>query len=197
MAEIRETTMASHTSGRGGNDTGKAADRVKASAGGTRSAAEAGEPTKRHAADTGDEAADVAGDKSDGMREAASRSARAAQEKLHDAVDYVRDTDPRQMGGDLMNRAATYPLASVLIVSALVIGGGYLVATMMRDEGVDREVTGGRRPRGLSSVTSAFGPKGHETLAKIRDAAVSFAMAKAVDTAEQIFPGFREHFDRG
>ena len=190
--------MSSHTSGRSGNDAGKAADRVKASAGGiARSAAEAGEHTKRHAADSRDEAADAAVDKSEGMREAASRSAGAAKEKLHAAADYVRGTDAREMSGDLMNRAAAYPLASVLIVSGLVIGGGFLVATMLRDEGADGEVAGVRRPRGLSSVTSSLGPKGQETLTRIRDAAVSFAIAMAVDTAEQIFPGFREHFERG
>ena len=190
--------MASHTSERGGNDASKAPDRVKAStASPVKGKADAIEHKRRQAGDGLDEAADAVGEKGEGLREPAARYARNAQEKLHDAADYVRDTDARQIGRDALDRAAAYPLASVLIVSAVVIGGGFLVATMLRNEGAGGEVAGGRRPSGLASLASGLGPKGQETANRIRDAVVSFAVAKAVDTAEQIFPGFREHFDRG
>jgi len=51
------------------------------------------------------------------------------------------------------------------------------------------------RPFRLASAAHGLGAKGTEVLARFRDAAVAFAFAKAADTVEELFPGFREHFD--
>jgi len=194
-----ENTMASHTSERGGNAAAKAADkpRTPAASAAAKSAAHAVDDKKGQAADRLDEAADAVGEHGKGAPEPAPRYARATQEKLHEAADYVRDTDARQMGRDAMDTATSHPVASLLIVSAVVIGGSFLLAAVLRNEEADSQVGARRKAMGLASAANGLGPKGIETLTKIRDAAFSFAMARAVDTAEQLFPGFRAHYERG
>ena len=136
-------------------------------------------------------------EKGKGAPEPVGQYARATQEKLHEAADYVRDTEARQMGRDAMETATSHPVASLLIVSAVVIGGSFLLAAVLRNEEADSQVGPRRRPMGLASAASGLGPKGMETLTRIRDAAFSFALARAVDTAEELFPGFRGHYERG
>jgi hypothetical protein len=87
-----------------------------------------------------------------------------------------------------------YPVASWLVLGAVVIGGGLLVA-MLRDHGAEDGLGEFRGPRRLAAV-SAMSPKVIETVSRVRDAAFSFALAKAVDTVDEIFPGFREHYER-
>jgi GH25 family lysozyme M1 (1,4-beta-N-acetylmuramidase) len=33
-------------------------------------------------------------------------------------------------------------------------------------------------------------------LGRVRDAAISFALTKAIDTVDDMFPGFRDHYER-
>jgi hypothetical protein len=190
--------MASHTSDQGTKVPSKVADQVKASAAGAvKSAVDAVNDSKGRAADRLDQVADTIADKGNSAPDPGPRYAHAPQETIRDAADYVRDTDARQMGRDAMHAATASPVTSLLIVSAVVIGGSLLVAAMMRNERTDSDDnTGRRRPMGLSPARG-LGPKGTETLIRIRDAALGFAMAKAIDSADQIFPGFREHYDRG
>jgi hypothetical protein len=71
-----------------------------------------------------------------------------------------------------------------------------LVAAMLRDdEGIDGSGESGRR-LGFAAATSGMGPKVTETLSRMRDAAFSFALAKALETVDEMFPGFREHYVR-
>jgi hypothetical protein len=49
----------------------------------------------------------------------------------------------------------------------------------------------------LASAASGLGPKATETVGRIRDAAFSFALDRAIDTVDELFPGFREHYERG
>jgi len=42
-----------------------------------------------------------------------------------------------------------------------------------------------------------LGPRATETLGRIRDAAFGFALDRAVDKVDGMFPGFREHYERG
>jgi hypothetical protein len=104
-------------------------------------------------------------------------------------------SDADEMGRDVMRAAATYPMTSLLVLSVVVIGGGMLVAAMLRDDAAE---TSGRpgRPMRLASAMSGLGPKGTETLSRIRDAAFSFAFDKAIDHVDVMFPGFREHYER-
>ena len=88
-----------------------------------------------------------------------------------------------------------YPVASWLVLGAVVIGGGLLVAAMLRDHGAEDGLGEFRGPRRLA-VVSGMSPKVIQTVSRVRDAAFSFALAKAVDTVDEIFPGFREHYER-
>ena len=188
--------MASHTSERGSNAV-KAHQVKGATASGAKSVADAVDDKKGNAADRIDDAADAVGEKGESAPAAAAPYARAAEERLHDAADYVRDTDARQMGRDAMDAATAHPVASLLLLSAVVIGGSFVVAALLKDGGPEGKAPDGRRPMGLASAAHGLGPKGTETLMRIRDAAFGFALARAVDTAEQLFPGFRDHYERG
>ena len=88
-----------------------------------------------------------------------------------------------------------HPVASLLVLGAVVIGGGLLVAAMLRDHGAEDGLGEFRGPRRLAAVTG-MSPKVIETVSRVRDAAFSLALAKAVDTVDEIFPGFREHYER-
>jgi hypothetical protein len=97
---------------------------------------------------------------------------------VDDATDYVRHN----------------PVTSLLVLGAVVIGGSMLVAAMLRD---DRPASASGTSMALASAAHGLGPRGTEVLSRIRDAAFSFALAKVVDTVEEMFPGFREHYERG
>ena len=187
--------MASHTAEQGGNAASKAVERAKdMAASAATSARDAVNPKRQKVADALDNEADTVDEKGTHLPEPAKRHSRTAKDKLHGAADYVRDTDAEEMGRDAMHAATAYPVASLLILGAVVIGGSLLVAAMMTDDGP----TGSEqsRPKGLSSAAAGLGPKGTETLSRIRDAAFGFLLARAVDTVEEMLPGFRDHYDR-
>lgn len=88
-----------------------------------------------------------------------------------------------------------YPITSLLVMGAVVIGGSMLVAAMFQGH---RDASGeSGRPMRLASAVNGLGPRGTETLGRIRDAAFSFVLDRAVDTVDGMFPGFREHYERG
>jgi hypothetical protein len=119
-----------------------------------------------------------------------------------DAIDSVRQRvveaadEAEDMGRDVMRAATTYPVASLLVLGAVVIGGSMLVAAMLQDEGRG-DFSGSPRPMRLASAVSGLGPRATETLGRIRDAAFGFALDRAVDKVDGMFPGFREHYERG
>ena len=90
----------------------------------------------------------------------------------------------------------SYPLGPLLVLGAVVIGGGMLVAAMLHDDGPMDGAGESRRPMGLVRAASNMSPRVTETLSRIRDAAFSFAIAKAIDTVEDLLPGFRDHYER-
>ena len=114
-----------------------------------------------------------------------------------DAADYIREHDVEDMGQDVMRAAKAHPIASLLVMGAVVVGGSMLIAAMLRDDGSSGTSGRSRRVMGLASASSGLGPKGTEALSRIRDAAFSFVFDKAVDTVNEMFPGFREHYERG
>ena len=90
-----------------------------------------------------------------------------------------------------------FRVAPLLVLGAVVIGGGILVAAMLRHDGPEDGLGEFSRPRRLSAaVRSGMGPRVAETLSRVRDAAISFALTKAIDTVDDMFPGFRDHYDR-
>ena len=127
----------------------------------------------------------------------AAKSVGDAIDKLHDVADYVRENDVEDMGRDVMRAATAYPVVSLLVLSAVVIGGSMLVAAILQDDGRAETSRASSRPMRLASAVSGLGPKGTETLSRIRDAAFGFALDKAVDKVDGMFPGFREHYERG
>ena len=157
---------------------------------------------REQVAESLDSAADSLGQTGNSAPEPAKRYSKKAQDKLHGAADYVRDTDVRQMGKDAADAATTHPLASLLVLSAVVLGGGMVVAALVRQSGRSSFAHDsnfsqeGSRTMGLTSSATGIGRKGTETLSRIRDAAFSLALAKAVEAVDDIFPGFREHYER-
>jgi hypothetical protein len=119
-----------------------------------------------------------------------------AKDMLQDVADYVHDHDAADMGRDVMRSATAHPVASLLVLSAVVVGGSMLVAAMLRNGGPADGPGKSRQPMRLGSAMSGLGPKGVETLSRFRDAAFSFAFDKAIDRVEGMFPGFREHYER-
>jgi hypothetical protein len=82
-------------------------------------------------------------------------------------------------------------------MGAVVVGGGMLIAAVLKGDGAARASGRSRGVMGLAAASRGLGPKATETLSRIRDAAFSFVFDKAVDTVNEMFPGFREHYERG
>ena len=95
------------------------------------------------------------------------------------------------LGRDAVELAQDNPVATLLIASAIVIGGGLLVARIVHD--LNRSDEADRHSS--ASLVSGWGPKATHTISQIRDAVFGLALMKAVDSLERTFPGFREHFD--
>lgn len=171
--------MASQATGRGGNTTSDAIN-----------------SGHEHVADAQDDAADTNREKRTSALESATRYTRNATDKLHDAANYVRENDVEDMGRDAMRAATAHPMASLLVLSAVVLGGSMIVAALLQPDRHDDGSGQSRGPMRLASAVNGLGPRGTETLNRIRDAAFSFLLAKAVDTVDGMFPGFREHYER-
>lgn len=115
-------------------------------------------------------------------------------ERFENAADQVENIGVHRTNGvdDAVER---FPVVPLLVLGAVVIGGGILVAAMLRHD--ERDGLGEfRSPRRLSAAVSGVGPRVAETLGRVRDAAISFALTKAIDTVDDIFPGFRDHYER-
>ena len=115
------------------------------------------------------------------------------KERLAAAADYVREHDARAMADDAIHTARQYPLASLFIAGAVVVGGGLVVARLLHSN------SGPEGPRGQSlyeTMSQGWGPKTTETVTRLRDAVFSVALFKAVVALEDALPGFREHFDK-
>jgi hypothetical protein len=121
----------------------------------------------------------------------------ASQTTQRDGTPAPTAHDVRDLGRDVMRATTAYPWTSLFVLSAVVVGGSMLVAALLQDEGPGST----SRPSGgfmsLASAASGLGPKATETVGRIRDAAFSFALDRAIDTVDELFPGFREHYERG
>jgi hypothetical protein len=187
--------MASHTADRG-EHTGKGTGKVKdVAADVARTAAAAVDDKRAEVAEALDGAADAIGET--GKQAPGKRYSRAAKQRIEEAADYVREHDAREIGADAARTATLHPLTSLFLLGVVVIGGSLLVASLLENEADDAGTGGDRHPTRLKSAAGGLGPKGIETLTRIRDAAFTFALARAVDTADEVWPGFRQHYERG
>lgn len=171
--------MSSHASSKAG-DAQDIATRAAKSAGDTVNV------KRSQVADVIDDAAEKVGEQGKDAPKPLDGYAESAKDKLVTAADYVRDHDAQQMGRDALDTAKEYPVASLAILAAVVIGGGLVVGAMLRDP----------QSGGAQHLASGLGPKTTDTLSKMRDAAYSLVLAKAVDAVEEMFPGFRQHFEK-
>jgi hypothetical protein len=117
-------------------------------------------------------------------------------ERFENAVDQVENIGVHRTNDVDDAVESRFPVAPLLVLGAVVIGGGILVAAMLRHDGPEDGLGEFRRPRRLSAAVSGVGPRVAETLGRVRDAAISFALTKAIDTVDDIFPGFRDHYER-
>ena len=182
--------MASHSTSKAVEDAKQAASNAAKKAG------DAVDAKREKVADAIDDAANTVGEQGKKGARPVREYAETAKDKMGDAADYIRDTDAREMGRDAMNFARGYPVASLLILGAVVIGGSMLVASLLEDERAEIASGQAHRAMGLSSAVKGLGPKGTETLTRVRDAAFGFALAKAVEAADELWPGFREHYEK-
>lgn len=91
-----------------------------------------------------------------------------------------------------------HPAITFLVLGTFAVGGGLLVASMMR---TTRRAPGHQVARGAdgsprcAALARAIGPKGTENLMHMRDALLSFALVKTAEKLNELFPGFHEHFE--
>ena len=95
---------------------------------------------------------------------------------LSAAATYVRKHDAGEMADDAMDTFRAYPVASLLVIGAAVVGGGILIASLLAQG--DGEAKGGNaEPSGLfAAASNGLGPKASETVTRMRDAAFALAL---------------------
>lgn len=178
------------------NSTSKAAEEAKHAAEGVaKKVTDAIDANREKVADAIDETADNVTGYASKAPGRVKDSSKGATDKLHEAASYVRQNNAREMGLDAMNVARQYPVTSIIAFGALVVGGSMLVAAMLDEDQTSGSSSGS--PLRLSSAVSSLGPKGSETVTRIRDAAVQFALDKIVEAADELWPGFKQKYEKG
>jgi hypothetical protein len=185
--------MTSNATDRSGNAASKAAARAANMATtGLNKAADAADAKREQAADAIDTAAEAVDQKGKELPKPLNEYAGDVKHGLGTAADFVRDHDVQDMADQAVKTAKDYPVASLLLLGAVILGGGLLVASIVRN---DNDSSSAGQPY-LATASNGLGPKATETVTRIRDAAFSMALKKAIDTIEEMFPGFRAHFDK-
>jgi hypothetical protein len=179
----------------------KAAEDVKGKvAEGGRKGAELVNEQRGNAAGALETAADAVERQGEQLPKPLNEYASDVKDGLTAAADYVRKHDAGEMADDAAKTISEYPMASLLLIGAAVVGGGFLIASLVAPR--DGRERSGRETSGeaaasrslLATASSGLGPKASETATRMRDAAFNMALTKAVDYIEEMFPGFREHF---
>jgi hypothetical protein len=178
--------------------TTKAADQVTEQVtNGARRAVDAVNEQRGKAAQAIDTAAEAVDRQGERLPKPVNEYATDVKDGLHTAADYVREHDASEMAGDAVETVKAYPVISLLLVGAVVIGGGVLIASLLSQEEGDHSDANDAQSKSLFAAAShGLGPKASETVTRMRDAAFNMALTKAVDTMEDLFPGFREHFEK-
>jgi hypothetical protein len=161
---------------------------------GARKAAGAVNESRQTIAQGLDTAAETVERKSDQLPHSFDAYADEASDGLKTAARYVRRHDANDMAEDLVDVLKANPLASLLVIGGVVVGGSLLIKLLAAGE---ENASHSDNPQSLlSPALESLGPRASEAITRVRDAAFNLAMAKAVDTLEEIFPGFREHFEK-
>jgi hypothetical protein len=113
----------------------------------------------------------------------------SVKDGLGSAARYVRRHDVREMAEDAADRVSQSALAKGLLIGAVVVGGGLLLSSFLREH------AGEPGQRG-SAFADALGPKVNESFNLFRDALIGLAVAKAVEALDGALPGFKGHFER-
>jgi hypothetical protein len=111
-------------------------------------------------------------------------------ERVREAMAYLRDHEIDDVVRDAVAVVRDNPVVALLVIGGVVLGGAAVVAGLRQGGSHSREVSG------MGSAQHILGPKTHETLDRMRQAAFSFALAKVIDSIDHNFPGFREHFEK-
>jgi hypothetical protein len=109
------------------------------------------------------------------------------------AAQYLRDQPPSKIAGDVMRTAQRYPIPAMLIGTGLALGAGFFIAQLFRE---NSRLNGSARATGSESDRNERRSTTVTTIARMREAAISLALTKAVERIEERFPGFREHFEK-
>jgi ElaB/YqjD/DUF883 family membrane-anchored ribosome-binding protein len=148
---------------------------------------------RQKAANTLDQAADSIDRQADRLPDPLNDYADSVKSALDSTADYVRHNNARQMADDAASLVSDHPLASLLILGAAVAGAGVLLASVM---GGDSESSASSGHRLHAASGTVWGPRTAAVVAQFRDALFSLAVARTVQTVDEMFPGFREHFEK-
>jgi hypothetical protein len=152
-------------------------------------------PSRNKASDVRQTAPETAGNEGQTRPPAADRAADAISQRVAGAASYVRDHDPSEVVDDAVRAAEEYPVAALLILTGVVIGGSLLAAHMLRP-GETTKADASRARSVFAAASGSLGSQTSQTVTRIRDAVISMALMKAVDAIAEKFPEFRGHFEK-
>jgi len=148
---------------------------------------------RQKAANALDQAADSIHQQADRLPDRLDEYADSVKNALGSTADYVRHNNARQMADDAATFVSDHPVASLLILGGVVAGAGFLLASGMGGNSESSPSSGSRLNAASSTV---WGPRTAAVVSQFRDALFSLAVARTVQTVDEMFPGFREHFDK-
>jgi hypothetical protein len=179
---------------RPGPTLAKTAERAHDAASGAATKMEhAADAKRKEGATVLDRAAHAIGDQAKRLPGALGEYADTAKEGITDAADYVRHTDAKDMMDDAVGTAKAHPITSILVLGAVVVGGGLLLANAMGKDSQSGESNGESL---FAKLSNGWGPEITDKVTHFRDSLFNFAITGVVDNLEQIVPGFRDHFDK-
>jgi hypothetical protein len=132
-------------------------------------------------------AAKAIGGEADRLPKPLNEYADSLKDGLNSSARYIRRHDAGEMASDAADLVTNPPVSTVLLVGAALVGGGFLVSGLLRDQ---------KRESPLSAFMEGLGPKATETVKLFRDALIALMIAKAVEAAEEAMPGFKSHFQK-
>jgi len=147
---------------------------------------------RQKTADALNEAADGVDRQADRLPNPLDEYADAVKNALGSTADYVRHNNAREMADDAGTLVSDHPVASLLILGA-AIGGGLILASVI---GGEHESSASSEHRAHSASSTPWGPRTAAVVAQFRDALFGLAVAKAVQSVDELFPGFKEHYER-
>jgi ElaB/YqjD/DUF883 family membrane-anchored ribosome-binding protein len=147
---------------------------------------------RERTADALDDAAEGVDRQKDNLSGRLDDYADSVKSAMGSTADYVRHNNARQMADDAATLVSDHPVASLLILGAIVAGGGLLLAGVMGGQNESSASSGHLHARS----STVWGPKTAAVVSQFRDALFSLAVARTVQTVDEMFPGFKQHFEK-